>query len=167
MKKLLYIGILTLMFFSCSDDFLDLSPSGALPESEAIQTLSDMNTLLLGAYSQLQNSDYYGRYFVLVPDVMADDVKQNSSANRAKEWAEYVQPIEPEEKNHRLYQEYFALYKNIYNHCKDDFVILDSLRKKKYSEKRRLDRPHKIGKHKITEQGRISSHSPKRIEIML
>lgn len=89
MKKLLYISVFTFMFFSCSENFLELSPSGALPESEAIQTLSDMETLLLGAYSQLQNSDYYGRYFVLVPDVMADDVKQNSSANRAKEWAEY------------------------------------------------------------------------------
>lgn len=89
MKKLLYISILTILFVSCSDEFLELSPSGALPEEEAIQSLSDMNTLLLGAYSQLQNSDYYGRYFVLVPDVMSDDVKQNSSANRAKEWAEY------------------------------------------------------------------------------
>ncbi|NNF35919.1 MAG: RagB/SusD family nutrient uptake outer membrane protein [Saprospiraceae bacterium] len=89
MKKILYISFLTLFLLSCSEDFLELSPSGALPEEDAIQSLSDMETLLLGAYSQLQNSDYYGRYFILVPDVMSDDVKQNSSANRAKEWAEY------------------------------------------------------------------------------
>ncbi len=89
MKKILYISMLTLFLVSCSEDFLELSPSGALPESEAIQSLSDMSTLLLGAYSQFQNSDYYGRYFILVPDVMSDDVKQNSSANRAKEWAEF------------------------------------------------------------------------------
>lgn len=37
----------------------------------------------------MQNSDWYGRYFVLVPDIMGEDVKQNASANRAKEWAEY------------------------------------------------------------------------------
>ena len=89
MKKLLYISMFTILMVSCSEDFLELSPSGALPAEEAIQSISDMNTLLLGAYSQLQNSDYYGRYFILVPDVMSDDVKQNSSANRAKEWAEF------------------------------------------------------------------------------
>jgi len=38
---------------------------------------------------QMQNADWYGRYFMLVPDVMGEDVKQNASANRAKEWAEY------------------------------------------------------------------------------
>lgn len=92
MKRIKYIFFILSLFFvtSCADDFLEISPTGALPTDSAIQSVTDMETILLGAYSQLQNSDYYGRYFVLVPDVMADDVKQNSSANRAKEWAEYT-----------------------------------------------------------------------------
>ena len=91
MKKLKYIILVfsLILTTTCKKDFLELSPSGALPAEGAIESLSDMETILLGVYSQLQNSDYYGRYFVLVPDVMGDDVKQNSSANRAKEWAEY------------------------------------------------------------------------------
>lgn len=90
MKLTKYIAIvIALMFSSCGKDILDIDPSGSLPVDAAIASVDDLESVLLGAYSQLQNSDYYGRYFVLVPDVMSDDVKQNSSANRAKEWAEY------------------------------------------------------------------------------
>jgi len=46
----------------------------------------------------------------------------------AKEFAEYIDPMEPNAKNHRLYMEYFQLYKNIYNHVKQDFRDLADLR---------------------------------------
>lgn len=46
----------------------------------------------------------------------------------AKEWAEYVEPLEPDMGNHRLYQDYFKLYKRIYEHLKDDFAELAKLR---------------------------------------
>jgi len=36
----------------------------------------------------MQLPDWYGRYMLLVPDIMGEDVKQNSQANRAREWAE-------------------------------------------------------------------------------
>ncbi len=45
-----------------------------------------------------------------------------------KEWAEVVEPIEPDPKNFQRYQEYFQLYKNIYFHVKDDFQMLQGLR---------------------------------------
>ncbi|MEM8524448.1 MAG: RagB/SusD family nutrient uptake outer membrane protein [Bacteroidota bacterium] len=92
MKKYIKLIAATyLLWFcaSCSEEFLEIAPSDALPPAEALRTVNDMRTVLLGVYSQLQNSDYYGRYFILVPDVMSDDVKQNASANRASEWAEY------------------------------------------------------------------------------
>ena len=87
--KIFFLSILVLSVVSCGEDFLEIEPSDSLSVDTAIESIDDMRAVLLGAYSQLQNSDYYGRYFVLVPDVMSDDVKQNSSANRAKEWAEY------------------------------------------------------------------------------
>jgi tetratricopeptide (TPR) repeat protein len=91
MKKLqiLFFSLIIFGLSSCGEDLLDINPAAALPPDAAIQTVQDMETVLTGVYSQLQNSDWYGRYFVLVPDVMSDDVKQNASANRAKEWAEY------------------------------------------------------------------------------
>ncbi len=83
------LSVAFVLITSCGKDFLNLNPSESLAVEEATKTLDDLEVLLRGVYDQFQNSDYYGRYFVLVPDVMSDDVKQNASANRAKEWAEY------------------------------------------------------------------------------
>ena len=88
--KLSFALMACLCTFSCGEEFLEISPSDALPLDQAINSLEDLEIALNGAYAQMQNSDYYGRYFVLTPDVMSDDVIQNASANRAKEYAEYA-----------------------------------------------------------------------------
>ena len=46
----------------------------------------------------------------------------------AKEWCEYIDPMEPNGENHTRYMEYFALFKRIYEHVKDDFKELARLR---------------------------------------
>jgi len=46
----------------------------------------------------------------------------------AKEWAEYSEPVEPSQQNHDRYMEYFALYKQLYEHVKEDFKALAQLR---------------------------------------
>ena len=46
----------------------------------------------------------------------------------AKEWVEYVDPMEPHQGNHEQYMDYFALYKRIYEHVKEDFRELAKLR---------------------------------------
>lgn len=45
-----------------------------------------------------------------------------------KEKVEYVQPMEPDAKNHERYMDYYHLYKNIYNHVKPDYKELARLR---------------------------------------
>lgn len=87
-KKLFLIGLIFLVA-SCSD-FLDISPKQSIAEGEALETLEGFQAAITGVYDIISDSDYYGRYFILTPDVMADDVKQNSQANRAREYAEYV-----------------------------------------------------------------------------
>ncbi len=47
-----------------------------------------------------------------------------------KEWAEYIDPMEPDAKNHELYMEYFELFKSIYNNVKADYRRLAELRSK-------------------------------------
>ncbi len=92
MKTIYKLFILLVMVFgvtSCGKDFLDLQPEQSVSDDTFLQNIDDFQTAILGAYDQMQNSDWYGRYFLLVPDVMGEDVKQNASANRAKEWAEY------------------------------------------------------------------------------
>ncbi len=46
----------------------------------------------------------------------------------AKDWVEYVEPMEPDNSTHNLYMEYFELYKSIYEHIKCDFKTLAKLR---------------------------------------
>ena len=45
-----------------------------------------------------------------------------------KEWAEYVEPMEPNPENHAQYMAYFDLYKTIYEHVREDFQTLARLR---------------------------------------
>jgi xylulokinase len=47
-----------------------------------------------------------------------------------KEWVEYVEPMAPDAANHARYLEYFALYKQIYAHVKEDFQSLARLRER-------------------------------------
>jgi sugar (pentulose or hexulose) kinase len=46
----------------------------------------------------------------------------------ARKWVEFVEPMEPDPAAHGRYQEYFALYKRIYSHVKEDFQSLAALR---------------------------------------
>ncbi len=46
----------------------------------------------------------------------------------ARRWTTYVEPIEPDPARHRLYEEHYGLYKQLYEHLKDDFRALAALR---------------------------------------
>lgn len=87
--KKLFLFALILLVVSCSD-LLEINPKQSIAEGEALETIEDFEAAVTGVYDLISSSNYYGRYFILTPDVMADDVKQNSQANRAKEYAEYV-----------------------------------------------------------------------------
>jgi starch-binding outer membrane protein, SusD/RagB family len=82
--------ILVLTVVSCKKDFLELDPAQSVSNEQAFLTLDDYKSSVTAIYNGLSSANYYGRYFVLTPDVMADDVKQNAQANRAKEYAEFV-----------------------------------------------------------------------------
>jgi len=47
-----------------------------------------------------------------------------------KAWAEYVEPMEPDQNNHERYMAYFTVYRNLYEHTKQDFKELADLRNK-------------------------------------
>jgi starch-binding outer membrane protein, SusD/RagB family len=84
--------VLLVVFFtvSCSKDFLELQPQQSVSTANALSTVGDFQAAITGGYDGLSSSNYYGRYFTLVTDIMSDDVKLNASANRASDWAEYV-----------------------------------------------------------------------------
>lgn len=89
-KNFLLIFVLCISAVSCKKDFLELAPQQSVSNEEALLTIGDFQSSITAVYNGLQDPDYYGRYFFLVPDVMSDDVKQHPSANRAKDYAEYT-----------------------------------------------------------------------------
>lgn len=50
--------------------------------------------------------------------------------SKCKEWAQYIDSMKPDSKNHKIYMEYFKLYKKIYESAKDNYVKLAILREK-------------------------------------
>jgi len=57
---------------------------------------------------------------------VATGVFKDYSLTREK--ARYINRLEPDPENHRLYQAYFHLYKSLYGHIKQDFKTLAALR---------------------------------------
>jgi len=51
----------------------------------------------------------------------------------AKAWTRYVDPMEPNPGHHAIYLEYFELYKQLYDHVKDDYQTLAALRRKHHA----------------------------------
>jgi hypothetical protein len=91
MKKDRIIAIMALfLMMSCSESFLELSPQQSVADTEALTSLEDFESSITGIYNKISGSDYYGRYMFLIPDVMADDVKQNAQANRIEDFAEHI-----------------------------------------------------------------------------
>ena len=88
-NKIGLLLVLALMFGVSCEDFLSLNPQQSVSFDAFFATLEDFESAVIGLYNQFQLPDLYGRYMLLVPDIMGEDVKQNSQANRAREWAEY------------------------------------------------------------------------------
>jgi xylulokinase len=55
--------------------------------------------------------------------------------NVARNWTEYIDPMEPDATNHSVYQDYFKLYKKLYADIKEDYKLLSDLRNKVNSSK--------------------------------
>ncbi|MHC1771794.1 MAG: FGGY-family carbohydrate kinase [Flexilinea sp.] len=50
----------------------------------------------------------------------------------AKEWAEYIDFMEPDEKRHEIYMSIYDVYNSIYEHVQEDFSALANLRNKNF-----------------------------------
>lgn len=63
-----------LLLSSCSKNFLTRNPYNGLPLASAIQSESDLLVANTGMYSQLRNTDLYGRTLPVKGDLMADNI---------------------------------------------------------------------------------------------
>ena len=88
MKYILVVIFSSLLLNSCTKDFLETEPYENLSTAVAISSVNDATVALMGAYSALQSSNYYGRNFVVAPDVASDNVKVSPS-NSGRFLSEY------------------------------------------------------------------------------
>lgn len=72
---------------ACAD--LALDPQASVSNDAYFQSIGDFRAAIVGVYSELTGASYYGRSLHLMSDVMGEDVKQNSSANRYQEFADF------------------------------------------------------------------------------
>ncbi|MBL7813804.1 MAG: RagB/SusD family nutrient uptake outer membrane protein [Saprospiraceae bacterium] len=78
MKNLILVLLLNIgLFTACNDRFLDIKPKENVSIADAIVSVPTMRTALMGTYSLMQHSDYYGRTLVVLPDLMSDNMYQS------------------------------------------------------------------------------------------
>jgi hypothetical protein len=66
--------VVAILLASCSDSWLDLSPTTAKSTSSAFSSVKDFASVLNGAYSTMQNPYYYGGFMQWYPEVTAEDM---------------------------------------------------------------------------------------------
>ena len=86
MKKILYIySLIALVAIGLSSCEKILTPKmkTAISEESALKSYTEVNTVLMGAYNTLLGTEYYGRGFLVVPDLLSDNTKiTTSNSNR-------------------------------------------------------------------------------------
>ncbi len=60
------------MIFASCEDTLELNPAQSLSTTEALADVDGMQTALNGAYDGLQSVNYYGRNYLVIPEIQAD-----------------------------------------------------------------------------------------------
>ncbi len=78
MKKVQYKFIIAslaalLILGACSKSFITKAPNDSILTAEALASPSDLQTALNGAYAELRITQYYGRDFPVIGDLMADN----------------------------------------------------------------------------------------------
>jgi hypothetical protein len=67
---------------ACSEDFLEPEVSTSKNISTSVNTLADLETLVLGAYDRMNHTNYYGRDYVVFGDVRSDNAFSTGNSGR-------------------------------------------------------------------------------------
>lgn len=76
MKKLTYLFVATIIGLApgCKD-FLDVDPVNQIPADQAINSVNDLEGLIMSMYNGLQGGSLYGANFQMYGDIMSDDTQ--------------------------------------------------------------------------------------------
>lgn len=73
-KQLAFAILISIAGTSCSNGFLDIDPEQNVSAENAVVDEITLKTALNGVYSEMQDSEYYGRSFYVIPELMADNL---------------------------------------------------------------------------------------------
>lgn len=93
MKKIYCYFLISFFMLSCSTDWLNLSPSTALPTDDALKTLTDAQSALNGIYRIAASHSYYGDNYLYYADCRGEDVQaymHKSSGSRVSPYYEFT-----------------------------------------------------------------------------
>ena len=77
-KQIFLIALVCGFTISCSEEFLDKSPVTTLTPEQAFNDPSLLDAAVQGMYDRLQEVGYYGRDFVVLPEVASDNAQLRS-----------------------------------------------------------------------------------------
>jgi len=86
MKNIVIISFLAILFTSC--EMLDVKPQQSIDADMAIVTKSDLESAINGCYDAFQSAGYYGRNFIIVNDLTADNLKWTGTTTDYKQFQE-------------------------------------------------------------------------------
>ncbi len=84
MKNILIIIIVIITFVAC--DITDVEPTSSIPEEIAFNDEASVRSAVVGCYDALQSTGYYGRYYTVIPDLLANNLDHNGTT---QEYAEF------------------------------------------------------------------------------
>ena len=84
-KNLKYLFIMVLsfgVFTSCSEEDLDPTLAQSKSIETSINSVNDLQALIIGAYERMSASAYYGRDYIILGEVFSDNAYSNANSNR-------------------------------------------------------------------------------------
>lgn len=84
MKKFVYTALIagSIAISSCTTSDLDPTLAQEKLAENAIVTVEDMQTIMLGAYDRMTQAEYYGRDFIVTSEVQTPNTYSNSNSGR-------------------------------------------------------------------------------------
>lgn len=83
------IGVFSFGMSSCSKDFLEPTVSTDKPLETNINTVDDLNAVMLGAYERLSQTGFYGRDVIAHATARSDDGYSNGNSGRFVDSGQY------------------------------------------------------------------------------
>lgn len=77
--KIIVVCLCSLVIFNGCKKFLDTTPKNSLDLTFALSTREGLQAILVSIYDALQTSGYYGRDFIVIPELLADNSEITSN----------------------------------------------------------------------------------------